>query len=252
MEKNVDAYKTTEFSEWSEKDEINSVEDFILRSLDGNKSVLDAGTGGGRFLHALKSRGLNLLTGFDYLEEFIEIAKKRDVSGTIKFDVADAKRLPYKNEQFDQCLYLQQVLCLIEDKEGRISALRELQRTMKRNGVAYISLLLKESREKTPPGFLLKCYLRIFRKFLHRNISLSLQPWLQHGGCFNWSCFLDAPPYIYWYSLKEAIEDITSVGLVVHGIASDNQLTEGRWLNSDSIRGNEIFKGVLYIKCGKK
>ena len=250
VKNNLEIYRTTEFL-WAHKDGVSLVEDFILKSLESNKSVLDAGTGGGRLLHILRSRGFSLLVGFDYCEEFIKIAKKRDPSGTIRFDVANAGKLPYEDGQFDQSLYLQQVLCFIEEKQGRISALRELNRVLKRDGVAYISLLFRNSRERTVVGFLFTCYLRFLRLFLNRRISLSLQPWLRRGGRFNWAALIDDPPRNYWYSLNEAMEDIKSAGLVVKGIATDNHLKEGRWLSPDDLKNGSKIKGVLYMKCGK-
>ena len=163
----MDLHNTTEFLQWAHKDKLNTSEDFILKSLDPDKTVLDAGTGGGRFLHVLKSRGFDRLTGFDYSTDLIDVARKRDVSGSIQFDVSGAEKLPYVDEQFDQCLYLQQIISLIELKEGRLSALRELKRVLKKGGVAYLSLLFREPREKTPAGFLLKGYLALVRIFFH-------------------------------------------------------------------------------------
>jgi SAM-dependent methyltransferase len=222
-----------------------------LKSLDPGKTVLDAGTGGGRFLHTLKSRGFNLLTGFDYLAEFINVARSRDKSGSIKFDVAVAQKLPYKDEQFDQCLYLQQLISLIEEKEDRMAALRELKRVLKNDGTAYLSLLFRESREKTPAGFLLKWYLAVVRRTVHRNVPLSMQPWLKRGGRPNWSFFLDTPPYVCWYSLREALDEIKNAGLIVHEAATDHQLKEERWVKPDML-ADKILKGFLYIKCRKR
>ena len=158
-------------------------------------------------------------------------------------------KLPYAKGQFEQCLYLQQVLSLIEDRSERLSALRELQRVIKNDGVAYISFLFKESREKTIFGFLLTWYLRIFRLLFGKKTAASLQPWLKHGGRFNWSAFIDAPPYVYWCSLEEALRDVGSSGLKIVGIASDAQLEEGRWLSLDDLKDKPLFKGFLYLKC---
>jgi len=251
MKKNFDLYKSSEFALWSYNDRLSPSEDVILKSLDPGKSVLDAGTGGGRFLHVLKSRGFQLLTGFDYLAEFINVARARDASGSIKFDVAAAQKLPYQDEQFDQCLYLQQLISLIDEHENRLAALRELKRVLKSDGIGYLSLLFRESREKTPAGFLLKWYLTIIRTFVHRNVPVMMQPWLKRGGRPNWAFLMDAPPYVGWYSLSEALEDIKNAGLIVHEVATDHQLKEGRWLKPEML-AKETLKGFLYIKCRKK
>lgn len=250
MKKNINLQDTTEFLRWSHKDDLNRSEDFILSLLDPKKSVLDAGTGGGRFLHALKSRGFESLTGFDFSTELIDVARERDVSRDIRFDVSGAERLPYANEQFDQCLYLQQIISLIELKENRLAALKELKRVLKKDGVAYMSLLFREPREKTLFGFLLMNYLRLVRLMFHRNIPLSMQPLLKIGGRPNWGFIFDAAPYVCWYSFKEAQEDIQKAGLIIHEVATDYQLEKGDW-SKPQILQDKVLKGFLYIKCGR-
>lgn len=246
----MELHNTTEFLRWAHKDKLNRSEDFILKSLDPTQSVMDAGTGGGRFLHVLKSRGFNGLTGFDFSTELINVARTRDVSGSIQFDVSGAENLPYADEQFDQCLYLQQIISLIELKESRLLALKELKRVLKKGGVAYLSLLFRGPREKTPVGFLLKSYLAFVRTFVHRNVPLSMQPLLKLGGRPNWMFFGDARPYVCWYSFKEAVDDIQKAGLIIQGVATDHQLEQGEWLKPDDLDG-KVLKGFLYIKCGK-
>lgn len=251
MEQNFDLYKTTEFSEWAFKEGLSPAEDFILRSLNPVKSVLEAGTGGGRLLHALALKGFRSLAGFDSLADFINVAKSRDSVGTIQFDIADARKLLYSDEQFDQCLYLQQLLCFIEDKSDRCGSLRELRRVLKIGGVAYLSFLFRETREQTVVGIISKWYLKFLRKFVHQDLPFSLQPWLKRGRYFNLSCLWDAPPYVCWYSLHEALEDVRNAGLVVQGVATDHQLAEGRWVAPDALR-KETMKGFLYLKCSKE
>jgi ubiquinone/menaquinone biosynthesis C-methylase UbiE len=59
-------------------------------------------------------------------------------SATVKFQTANAVKLPYTNESFDACI-LQAVLTTITVKEDRIKVLSEANRVLKENGTLYLA-----------------------------------------------------------------------------------------------------------------
>ena len=117
------------FDYWASRRGLTEFEEQLLtRFLARDGSTLEAGTGAGRILHELAKRGFHDLHGFDYVPGFIDVARSRDASGAIDFSVQDAVDLDYQDAAFDQALYIQQVLCFIEDAESRMRAMHEARR----------------------------------------------------------------------------------------------------------------------------
>ena len=106
----------------------------------GDGVTLEAGTGGGRIVRAMAALGFTRLAGFDFAPELIDAARRADAAGAIDFRVADATALPYGDAEFDQALYLQQIVCTIESRGGRRAALAEAARVLRPGGVALFSL----------------------------------------------------------------------------------------------------------------
>ena len=85
------------------------------------KEILDAGCGGGAFVEFLSARGF-LVTGLDYHEMFLDVARKRPGAvGT--YVQGDITALPFPDKSFD-CAYCYDVLEHVDDQK----ALRELLR----------------------------------------------------------------------------------------------------------------------------
>src|SRR5690606_21303127 len=122
----------------------------IERALEPRRRTLEGGTGGGRIVRALRERGFSELAGFDFAPELIAAARAADPDGSIAFAVADATRLPYADGEFEQLVYLQQIVCTIEDAAGRRRALAEAARVLRPGGVALFSFLLLEGRRRSP------------------------------------------------------------------------------------------------------
>ncbi len=102
--------------------------------------ILDVGCGNGRNLVPFAKNGFESY-GIDFGEEMIKEAKKfvkkQDVAVELK--VADARELPFKDETFDYCISTA-ALHHIETNEGREKALSEINRVLKREGFAFISV----------------------------------------------------------------------------------------------------------------
>jgi SAM-dependent methyltransferase len=217
------------FDYWASRTGLTKVEDQVFtRFLAPDRSTLEAGTGAGRILHELAERGFHDLHGFDYVPGFIEVARSRDASGSIDFSVQDAVDLDYPDASFDQAIYLQQVLCFIEDAEDRMRAMRESRRVLRRGGTALFSFLCREARTSQPLYGAFNRYLKILRRFHHRDVSLQYQPWLKTDEKPNLSALVDRGPYVYWYTLEEALEAVDRVGFEI------------TWAG---------VRGMLYVSC---
>jgi SAM-dependent methyltransferase len=206
-------YEREVFDSWASRAGLTEVEDqLVTRFLARDRSTVEAGTGGGRILHELAERRFRDLHGFDYVPAFIDVARSRDTSGSIDFSVQDAVDLDYPDASFDQAIYLQQVLCFIEDREARMRAMRESRRILRRGGTALFSFLCHEARTSQPLHGAFNRYLKVLRRFRHRDMSLQYQPWLKTDAKPNLSALVDRGPYVYWYTLEEALEAVDSVG----------------------------------------
>jgi len=165
-------YEHEVFDHWASRTALNEFEERLFeRFLDRDRSTLEAGTGGGRILHELATRGFGDLHGFDYVPGFIDAARARDASGA----------------------------------------------------TALFSFLCFEERTRHALYGAFNRYLGLLRRFRHRGVSLQYQPWLKADARPNLGALADHGPYVYWYTLEEALDaldrvvfDITWVA--VHGM----------------------------------
>lgn len=249
--RNYSHYQNREFANWAFRDQLAPAEQFLTEKfLSKDKSTLEAGTGGGCILHCLRDHGFEQLHGFDFLRAFIEVAKERDSSGEINFIVADASALPYADNTFAQALYLQQVLCMIEDADKREAAIRELARVMSPGSTALFSFLCYEARERQKSYRMFLAYLRVLRLFFGRGRTLQLQPWLRHGNNFNPLALLDKPPYVYWYHVQEAVAMLERYGFEIIAAASEREVLQQRTVGHHELQ-NDVT-GILYLVARKQ
>jgi SAM-dependent methyltransferase len=209
-------YELEVFDSWASREGLTKVEDdLVTRFLERERSTLEAGTGGGRILHELARRGFRDLHGFDYVPGFIDVARTRDATGLIDFTVQDAVDLDYPDGRFDQALYIQQVLCFIEDEADRLHAMREARRVLRPGGTALFSFLCYEARTQNPLYGAFNRYLGLLRRVHHRGVSLQYQPWLKTDSKPNLGALADRRPYVYWYRLEEALGELDRVGFEI-------------------------------------
>lgn len=218
-------YEREVFDSWASRTGLTDVEEqLVTRFLKRDRSTLEAGTGGGRILHELARRGFHDLHGFDYVPGFIDVARSRDASRSIDFSVQDAVDLDYPDGRFEQALYVQQVLCFIEDPADRVRAMEEAFRVLQPGATALFSFLCFESRTSNPLYAAFTRYLRLQRRFRRRRVSAQYQPWLKADERRpNLGALADRRPYVYWYTLEEALDALDRVGFditwaAVHGM----------------------------------
>ncbi len=246
-------YSTVEFNFWAYKEySLSSSDKFLIATyLDENLKTLEAGTGGGRIISCMKAVGFTNLYAFDYVPEFIEIAKRRDITNSINFAVEDAVALSYGDNEFEQLVYLQQVLCNIEDEAGRFNAFKEAYRILKPGGTAIFSLLNFDSRAKSPFYLPYLAYLRLLRKLTHVNRSIQYLPQLKYAGNTNLQSLLDEPPYLYWYRVEEAYQIMKAANFEIVALGSNFQINQGKLPNSLEDFLQEPNQGMLYFVCTK-
>lgn len=105
---------------------------WIIEEIGKEKSVLDIGCGGGFLTNALAKAGHQAF-GIDVSGKSLEVAKKRDTTGTVQYQKANAYALPYENESFD-------VVCamdVLEHVEEPSLLIQEASRVLKSEGLFF-------------------------------------------------------------------------------------------------------------------
>lgn len=249
---NKEVYQTQEFDRWAYGNGLLPDEKYLITNyLDRSKKTLEAGTGGGRILLAMSKLGFTSLHGFDYLPEYIEVAKQRDVDGNIDFQVQDATQLNYEDCSFEQILYLCQMLSSIDDELGRLKALKEAYRILNRGGTALFSFLSFESRISSVFYRPYVEYIRLLRKLRGSNRSIQYLPWLRFEKRPNLAALFDGGAYVYWYRFQEAYQLLKDVNFDVVAYGSRYQLSQGIIYESLAKIANEPIRGMLYFVCQK-
>lgn len=253
MRDNKAVYSTVEFDLWAHASRLIPEERYIIETyLDRAGRTLEAGTGGGRIVLAMKELGFTSLHGFDFVPGMIEVARRRDREGAIQFDVQDARCLSYAEASFDQVVYLQQVLCFIDGESDRTRAVREAHRILRPGGVGVFSFLCLESRRGSLAYKPFLAYLRVWRRLSGSERTIQYQPWLRLGGRINFAALRDASPHIYWYRIREAGALLEEVGFRVVAAGTSRQLNgASRMLGSCDELAAEPVDGFLYL-VGRK
>ncbi len=101
------SYITTFFHQWAPIYNIASFPLFIIRDrvvdftdADTKSKILDVATGTGKQAYAFAKKGYQV-TGIDLSEDMLKVANKNNEYKNVRFEVADATKLPFKNHCFD-------------------------------------------------------------------------------------------------------------------------------------------------------
>jgi SAM-dependent methyltransferase len=252
MSEQRDFFREVERDYWAEAEGLKEEERaLIARYLEPGEPTLDAGTGGGRIPRALATLGFGDLTGFDFAPELIAAARAADAEDVIAFDVADATALPYENGRFGQALYLQQVICTIEDSAGREAALGEAARVLRPGGRALFSFVCFETRVASPAQRAYVTYLRAFRTLRRDRRPIQSMPRLRLSGRFDPGAIRDAGPYNWWYRAEEAAGALAAAGFEVIAIGFGEDAVAGslRANAAEALAGGA--RGTLYALARK-
>ena len=245
-------YESKEFSNWAYLTGLTNDEAMLIsKYFEKNLATLEAGTGGGRILHALRDSGYENLHGFDYVPELIEVAQKRDKSSVIDFSVQDATLLDYNDNTFDQIIYLQQILSLGSHSMAA-EATKEAHRILKPGGIAIFSFLDISIRQSQILYNAYLKYLKIYRRIIRNRTPINLLPWLKVGNKINFGALIDRPPYNYWYTPNQALDLLSAHGFKPLSIYSSKLLENGASARTiEEYHNQSPHHGKLYITCTK-
>jgi SAM-dependent methyltransferase len=250
---NKELYSGVEFSTWLDLEALFPEEKYLIENyLNPDLKTVEAGVNGGRILLKMQEMGFTSLAGFDYVPELIERAIDRNPSRSIDFQVGDAISLTYADSSFDQIVYLQQIICLIENERDRLQALREAYRILKPGGTGLFSFLSFESRSSKLSYSSYLAYLKTIRKLRGDDLSIQYLPWMKLGGKLNINAILDRSPYTYWYRVAEIYNLLTSVGFEIVAIGTDPQISAANLKTNAQALLTEEISGMLYAVVNKQ
>jgi ubiquinone/menaquinone biosynthesis C-methylase UbiE len=246
-------YSTVEFDSWADRQGLTYDERYLIEKYLHKKSkTVEAGTGGGRILFEMKKLGFTYLYGYDFVPELIERARQRDSDHSICFEVHDGTRLGYEDSSFDQIVYLQQFICVLDEEAARAKALAEAFRILRAGGTALFSFLSFKTKSGGPsyPAYL--AYLYVVRKLRRSHRSIRYFPYNYRGGKLNLrSLLLGTGPYLYRYTLREAYHALRQAGFKITAVGSREQINRGMMYNSvEEMEGMPIRKAI-YVVCSK-
>jgi len=179
--------------------------DFI-NSLPKNSIVADIGSGNGRHLIPCAMHCKKVI-GIDVSDELLKIVQKKLDENTldnVELIHSDAVNIPLKNNSVDAALFIA-TLHNIPKRYRRIIALKEVNRILKPNGRAIVSVWSRW-QDKFRQQFVIRCLTRFERKEFG-DIKLH---WRQHG--------LNVPRFYHLYSKREFVNDLKGAGLEIEEI----------------------------------
>lgn len=176
--------------------------DFIEK-FSKNDYFADIGCGNGR--HLIPSAYHNKkVIGLDLSNELLKIVNKKIFKEKIKNTTllhSNALNIPIKSNAIDSILYIA-TLHNIKGRENRIQSLKEINRILKSNGKALVSVWSRE-QEKFRKQFFKKWFTQ-FGENEFGDINIY---WRQHG--------LNIPRFYHLYSKRELENDIKKAGLKI-------------------------------------
>lgn len=249
---NKNIFSTKEYNNWIDRDGLlREEEEIITNYLDKRKSTLEAGTASGRILFEMNKLGFTNLTGFDYIPEYIDAAKKKYTKPIINFLVQDATTLKFEDKTFEQIIYLQQIISTIEDPEMRLQALKESYRILRNNGTAIFSFLNFESKLNDKLFKIIFPLIKFFRCIKRNKHDFQYIPWFKYSDKVNFKALLDIGPYNYWYRIEEIIIQLKSVGYEIIFYGYPENIIHKKTFNFESVKNIKSNKGHLYVVCKK-
>lgn len=241
---NAELYSNDLLESWTNKKGLIPAEEYLIKKYltDTKKSVLEAGTGGGRISFQIEQMGFTSISAFDYVPKMIMYANEvaKNEKSNIDFKTLDASSLEaYESNTFDYLIYLQQVLCFIDKEDLFIDSIKEAYRIAKKDGITIFSFLDFDSRRFNSTLSLIICTLRKLRK---EDISKQHLPWLKINSKFNWKLFNKNQPVTYWVKKDQIISILEEIGFSILEAHNANQLTE---------QNDKKRIGMLYVVCRK-
>jgi SAM-dependent methyltransferase len=132
-----------------------------LLNLQPDTRVLEIGFGPGVAIqYAAEQAAQGHVSGIDYSETMLQVARKRNVSairnGLVDLTLGDVRFLPYMDESFDRAFTIHCIYFWAEPT----ACLRKIRRVLRANGVLAITILPKDKwpPRRTPPTDVFRLY----------------------------------------------------------------------------------------------
>jgi len=176
--------------------------DFI-NDLPKKSVVTDIGSGNGRHLIPC-AKHCKKVIGLDVSDELLKIVQKKideNRLNNVELIQSDAVNIPLKNNSVDAVLFIA-TLHNISKRHRRIIALKEVNRILKPNGKAIISVWSRW-QDKFRQQFVKRCF-SLYERKEFGDIKLH---WRQHG--------LNVPRFYHLYDKREFSNDLKKAGLEI-------------------------------------
>src|SRR5215212_6520181 len=132
-----------------------------LLNIQPDTRVLEIGFGPGVAIqHAAQQAVQGHVSGIDYSETMVQVARKRNAStirnGLVDLTHGDVRSLPYGDEEFDRAFTIHCIYFWADPT----ACLREIRRVLRASGVLAITILPEDkwSPRRTPPTEVFKLY----------------------------------------------------------------------------------------------
>lgn len=190
--------------------------------------ILELGTGSGRMLFDLRTRGYQRLTGIDISERMIEVAsaRSRELGAGITFEVQDVTDLSYPDGSFDVVIGLAQILSHIETIDMRRRTLAHVQRLLPPGGLFYLSVLNWEGRRANPLIAAAAAPFKLLKGDRHAFSRYHL-PLLRVAGRLNLRFAWERQPYVVFFTREQFEREMTEAGFEIIELASARTLADG-------------------------
>ncbi len=141
--------------------------------------ILDVGCGGGFLTNELARHGYSV-NGVDLSQESLKVAEAHDETKSVRYEVADAYKLPFADESFD-ALTAMDFLEHVEDPERVI---KEFSRVLKPNGLFFFHTFNRNPLSHLVVIKLLEWFVKNTPKNMHV-INLFIKPSELRNYCKN-------------------------------------------------------------------
>lgn len=148
---NEKSYNETEivsyYSEFNSAGLFHYEEMLIEKYFVSGGKTLDVGCGAGRVTIPLHERGYQVI-GIDYAEKMIEAA--RAMNGDIDYRVGNILHTQFNNQIFDNVIFSFNGLMLIGTYDERLTAMKEIRRILKKNGLFIFTTPFLDNKVNKP------------------------------------------------------------------------------------------------------
>jgi len=210
VERTSELYDTTKGEAWTRVTGLTPEEEALFRRhldpMPRNASVLDVGTGAGRFVFQLRDRGFSDLVGIDLSVRLLEAARARaarEGATGVRFLEQSATAIGFPDASFDAVLALQQVTSFVGGAADRERAAREYHRVLRPGGRLLMSVLHYPARWYNPILSAALLPVKVLKGDFHALGPGSL-PTIRLGNVWNGRYFLERQPYNHWFRAGEA------------------------------------------------